>query len=70
MHPIKVKRNPDGTLAEKCPINVGVLIGSFDCTANCPNNQNTKQEIQQQAFDLEFVKCTQVNKPNQIILEL
>ena len=43
----KVKRNPDGTLAENCKENVGVKIGSFDCTANCPHNQNTKKEIQE-----------------------
>ena len=44
----KIKRNSDETLAENCKVNIGVKIGSFDCTANCPHNQNTKKEIQEQ----------------------
>lgn len=66
----KVKRNPDGTLAENCQENVGVKIGSFDCTANCPNNQNTKKEVQEQAFNLEFVKCEKLKSNNQLQIQI
>lgn len=66
----KVKRNPDGTLAENCQENVGVKIGSFDCTANCPNNQNTKKEVQEQAFNLEFVKCEKLKLNNQLQIQI
>lgn len=65
----KIKRNSDGTLAENCKENIGVKIGSFDCTANCPHNQNTKKEIQQQAFDLEFVRCSKIQS-NQLTIEI
>lgn len=57
-----IKRNSNGTLSENCKENIGVLIGSFDCTANCPHNQNTKKEIQEQAFDLEFVRCLKLQE--------
>ena len=66
----KIKRNPDGTLAENCKVNVGVLIGSFDCTANCQHNQNTKKEIQEQAFDLEFVRCNKIKSSEQLTIEI
>lgn len=64
-----IKRNSDGTLAENCKENIGVKIGSFDCTANCPHNGNTKKEIQEQAFDLEFVRCQKINN-NQLLINL
>ncbi len=67
---IKIKRNPDGTLAENCKDNIGVKIGSFDCTANCPHNQNTKKEIQEQAFDLEYVRCSKTSQLNQLQIEI
>jgi hypothetical protein len=66
----KVQRNPDGTLAENCKVNVGVKIGSFDCTANCPHNQNTKKEIQEQAFNLEFVRCEKLKNTNQLQIQI
>jgi hypothetical protein len=66
----KVQRNPDGTLAENCKQNVGVKIGSFDCTANCPHNQNTKKEIQEQAFNLEFVRCEKLENTNQLQIQI
>lgn len=69
MNEHKIKRNPDGTLSENCKENVGVKIGSFDCTANCPHNENTKKEIQEQAFDLEFVRCQKINN-NQLLIIL
>lgn len=65
----KIKRNTDGTLAENCRENIGVKIGSFDCTANCKHNQNTKKEIQEQAFDLEFVRCSKIQS-NQLTIEI
>lgn len=67
---LKVKRNPDGSLAENCKENVGVKIGSFDCTANCPHNQNTKKEIHEQAFDLEFVRCSKVSNSQQFKIDI
>lgn len=69
MNEHKIKRNFDGTLAENCKENIGVKIGSFDCTANCPHNENTKKEIQEQAFDLEFVRCQKINN-NQLLINL
>ena len=66
----KIKRNPDSTLAENCKVNIGVLIGSFDCTANCPHNQNTMKEIQKQAFDLEFVRCDKIKSSKQLTIEI
>ncbi|RUT68646.1 hypothetical protein D0817_20005 [Flavobacterium cupreum] len=64
-----VKRNSDGILTENCKENVGVKIGSFDCTANCPHNQNTKKEIQEQAFDLKIVRCPKLQS-NQLTIEM
>ena len=69
MNEHKIKRNSDGTLTENCKENIGVKIGSFDCTANCPHNQNTKKEIHQQAFDLEFVRCSKIQN-NQLTIEI
>lgn len=69
MNSYKIKRNSDGTLAENCKENIGVKIGSFDCTANCPHNQNTKKEIHQQTFDLEFVRCFKIQS-NQLTIEI
>ena len=69
MNEHKIKRNSDGTLTENCKENIGVKIGSFDCTANCPHNQNTKKEIHQQAFDLEFVRCSKIQS-NQLTIEI
>lgn len=43
----KIRRDWDGNVMENCPENVGVKIGSFDCTANCKHNKNTKKEIQE-----------------------
>lgn len=65
----KIIRNSDGTLNENCKESIGVKIGSFDCTANCPHNQNTKKEIHQQAFDLEFVRCSKIQN-NQLIINI
>jgi len=62
MNSYKVKRDSDGLLTEKCPVNVGIKIGSFDCTANCKNNQNSKKEIQTQGFQIEFIKCSERSK--------
>jgi hypothetical protein len=70
----KVKRNFDGWVIEDCPVNVGVKIGSFDCTANCPNNQNTPQEIQKYGFDIPEIKCKKAdelpNQNNQLTIEI
>jgi hypothetical protein len=70
MNEHKIRRNPDETLAENCKENIGVKIGSFDCTANCKHNQNTKKEIQEQAFDLEFVRCEKIQINNQLQIEI
>lgn len=61
-----IKRNSNGTLAENCKENIVILIGSFDCTANCPHNQNTKKEIHEQAFNLEFVRCSKLQEQEEI----
>ncbi|MCC9066326.1 hypothetical protein [Flavobacterium piscisymbiosum] len=65
----RVKRDSDGILTENCKENIGVKIGSFDCTANCPHNQNTKKEIQEQAFDLKIVRCPKLQS-NQLTIEI
>lgn len=65
----RVKRDSDGILLEECKDNVGVKIGSFDCTANCPHNQNTKKEIQEQAFDLKIVRCPKLQN-SQLTIEI
>lgn len=67
MNEHKIIRNSNGSLAENCKENIGVKIGSFDCTANCPHNQNTKKEIQEQAFDLQFVRCEKIESNQQVI---
>jgi hypothetical protein len=70
MNEHRVKRNPDGWVIENCPTNIGVKIGSFDCTANCPHNENTKKEIQEQGFDLEFVRCSKIQKEQQLKIQI
>jgi len=70
MNKHKIRRNPDETLAENCKENIGVKIGSFDCTANCKHNQNTRKEIETQAFDLEYVKCDVIITNNQLQIEI
>jgi len=69
MNKHKIRRDFDGAPIENCKENIGVKIGSFDCTANCPHNENTKKEIHKQAFDLEFVRCSKI-KNNQLQIEL
>jgi hypothetical protein len=69
MNKYKIRRDFDGALIENCKENIGVKIGSFDCTANCTHNENTKKEIHEQAFDLEFVRCSKINN-NQLQIEL
>lgn len=69
MHPYPVKRNPDGSLAENCKENAGVKIGSYDCTANCPHNQNSRKEIEEQAFELKEVKCSMISD-NQLTIDI
>ena len=70
MNQHKIRRDFDGNVMENCPENKGVKIGSFDCTANCKHNQNTKKEIQEQAFDLEFVRCDKLNQQNQLQINI
>ena len=64
MNSYKVKRNSYSLLTENCPVNVGVKIGSFDCTANCKNNQNTKKEIQNFGFETPVIRCSERSKLN------
>lgn len=66
----KIPRNQDGHLLANCKVNKGVTIGSFDCTANCEHNKNTRKEIESQAFDLEFVRCEAIISSNQLQIEL
>ena len=66
----RIPRNKDGHLIANCKVNVGVSIGSYDCTANCPHNENTRKEIEEQAFDLEFVRCSKIQPQNQLQIEL
>ena len=70
MSEYKIKRNPEGILTENCKENIGVKIGSFDCTANCPNNQNTKKEIEEQAFELKRVRCSKIQINNQLAINI
>lgn len=65
----RVKRDSDGILTENCKENIGVKIGSFDCTANCLHNQNTIKEIQEHAFDLKNVRCPKLQN-NQLTIEI
>jgi hypothetical protein len=67
---IKVRRDFDRALIESCKNNIRVKIGSFDCTANCIHNQNTRKEIETEAFDLEFVKCEIAKGSNQLQIEI
>lgn len=66
----KIPRNKDGHLLANCSIKKAIAIGSFDCTANCENNKNTRKEIESQAFDLEFVRCDAIINTNQLQIEL
>jgi hypothetical protein len=59
VNPYKIKRNPDGWVVENCPVNPGVKIGSFDCTANCKNNKTTKKDIHTFGFDLPQIICSE-----------
>lgn len=45
-----------------CPVNLQHKVGSFDCTANCKNNKNTRKEIELYAFDLPKVRCEAITK--------
>ena len=58
----KIRRNSDGLLNENCPVNIGVKIGSFDCTANCKHNLNTPYEIEKYGFHLINIKCSEHEK--------
>ena len=69
-HQTRVSRDYDGKLTASCKENIGLKIGSFDCTANCPHNENTRREIEEQAFDLEFVRCSKIINQNQLQIEL
>jgi hypothetical protein len=62
MNSYKVKRDSDGLLTENCPVNVGIKIGSFDCTANCPHNQNTPCEMEKYGFGIINIKCSEKSK--------
>ena len=62
MNTYKVKRNSDGLVKETCPVNEGVKIGSFDCTANCKNNQNTPKEMEKYSFEIPFINCKEADK--------
>ena len=66
----RIPRNQDGHLIANCKVNVGVAIGSYDCTASCHHNKNTRKEIETQAFDLEFVRCEAIITSNQLQIEL
>jgi len=62
MNTYKVKRDSNGLLTESCPVFIGFKIGSFDCTANCPHNQNSKKEIHEGGFEIPIIKCSQRSK--------
>jgi len=62
MNSYKVKRDSDGLLTENCPVNVGIKIGSFDCTSNCINNQNTPHEMAKYGFEIIHIKCSEREK--------
>jgi len=74
MNTYKVKRNYDGFVSENCPVNFGVKIGSFDCTANCKHNQNSKKEIHEGGFEILIIKCSErsqlKNDQEQLKIEL
>ena len=69
-NPYPIQRNSDGWVIENCPVNIGVKIGSFDCTANCPNNGNTMKEIQELAFELKVVRCSKITTKNQLTIDI
>ena len=62
MNEYKVLRDMAGLLLEECPVNVGVKIGSFDCTKNCENNQNTRKEITDFGFETPVIRCSEMPK--------
>jgi hypothetical protein len=66
----RIPRDYEGHLTKYCEVNVEVKIGSYDCTANCPHNENTRKEIEEEAFDLEFVRCSKIQTQNQLQIEL
>ncbi|RKS00458.1 hypothetical protein [Flavobacterium sp. 102] len=70
----KVIRDSDGMLTQKCPVNIGVKIGSFDCTANCQHNQNTAKELEKYGFEIPEIKCSKANElpsqDNQLTIEI
>lgn len=59
MNRYKVKRDSNGLLTEDCTVSVGFKIGSFDCTANCTYNQNSKKEIHEGGFEIPIIKCSE-----------
>lgn len=59
MNRYKVKRDSNGLLTENCPVSIGFKIGSFDCTANCKHNQNSKKEIHEGGFEIPTIKCSE-----------
>ena len=71
MNEYPVKRDADGILQENCTI-AEFKVGSFDCTANCKHNENTKKEIHTHGFEIPFVRCQEINKKNsqQLIFEI
>lgn len=70
----KIKRNYEGLLTENCPVNIGVKIGSFDCTAKCKYNQNTPYEMEKYGFNLINIKCSEheklSNKNQQLTIQI
>ena len=56
----KVIRDSDSMLTQKCLVNIGVKIGSFDCTANCQHNKNTAKEMEKYGFEIPEIKCSKV----------
>lgn len=70
----KVIRDSDGMLTQKCPVNIGVKIGSFDCTANCQHNQNTAKEMEKHGFEIPEIKCSKAGElpkqENQLTIEI
>lgn len=66
----RIPRNKNGHLIANCPIIKENTIGSFDCTANCKHNKNTRKEIEIQAFDLEFIRCDAIITSNQLQIEI
>lgn len=70
MNEYLIKRNSNGWVIENCPINIGVRIGGFDCTCNCPHNENTKKEIHEKSFELEYVRCSKISQEQQLKIQI